>query len=185
NLGVMTAIKHFPGHGSAMTDTHEGFTDVTRTWTEEELLPYRDLIARGLPDMVMTAHVYNADLDPDYPATLSGPTVTGILRDRLGYRGVVVTDAMDMGAIHDNYDLNESLKLSINAGCDIFLFANNLVYDERIAEKAVGIVKDLVEAGEISEERIDESCGRILRLKMAYLSPDGEAGISVSSPADR
>jgi len=185
NLGVMTAIKHFPGHGSAMTDTHEGFTDVTQTWTEEELLPYRDLIARGLPDMVMTAHVYNANLDPDYPATLSEPTVTGILRDRLGYSGVVVTDAMDMGAIHDNYDLNESLKLSINAGCDIFLFANNLVYDERIAEKAVGIVKDLVEAGEIPEERIDESCGRILRLKMRYLTPDGEAGMSVSSSADR
>jgi len=168
-LGVMTAIKHFPGHGSAMTDTHAGFTDVTETWSEEELRPYRDLIARGLPDMVMTAHVYNANLDPDYPATLSKATVTGLLREQLGYRGVVVTDAMDMGAIHDNYGLEESLKLSINAGCDIFLFANNLVYDEEIAEKAVGIVKGLVESGEIPEERIDESCGRILRLKMEYL----------------
>ncbi|WP_332449962.1 glycoside hydrolase family 3 protein [Methanoculleus sp.] len=173
--GVMTAIKHFPGHGSAVSDTHAGFTDVTETWSEEELQPYQDLIARGLPDMVMTAHVYNADLDPDYPATLSTPTVTGILRDRLGYQGVVVTDAMDMGAIHDNYDLRESLRLSINAGCDIFLFANNLVYDELIAERAVGIVEDLVEAGEIPEERIDESCGRILRLKMEYL--DGGAGV--------
>ncbi|MDV2482735.1 glycoside hydrolase family 3 protein [Methanoculleus sp. Wushi-C6] len=170
NLGVMTAIKHFPGHGSAVTDTHAGFTDVTRTWSEEELRPYRDLIGLGLPDMVMTAHVYNANLDPDYPATLSEATVTGILRDRLGYDGVVVTDAMDMGAIHDNYDLRESLRLSINAGCDIFLFANNLVYDEEIAEKAVGIVKSLVESGEISEERIDESCGRVLRLKMRCLA---------------
>ncbi|HOI13574.1 MAG TPA: glycoside hydrolase family 3 protein [Methanoculleus sp.] len=169
-IGVMTAIKHFPGHGSAMADTHEGFTDVTETWSEEELLPYQDLIGRGLPDMVMTAHVYNANLDPDYPATLSKPTVTGILRDRLGYRGVVVTDAMDMGAIYGNYDLEDSLNLSLNAGCDIFLFANNLAYDEKIAERAVGIVKDLVEAGEIPEERINESCTRILRLKMKYLT---------------
>ncbi|MDN7023826.1 glycoside hydrolase family 3 [Methanoculleus sp. FWC-SCC1] len=167
--GVMTAIKHFPGHGSALADTHAGFTDVTATWTEEELLPYRTLIDRNLPDMVMTAHVYNANLDPDYPATLSHATVTGILRERLGYDGVVVTDAMDMGAIHDNYDLEESLRLSINAGCDIFLFANNLVYDEAVAEKAVGIVKSLVAEGKISEERIDESCTRILRLKMRHL----------------
>jgi beta-N-acetylhexosaminidase len=173
--GVMTAIKHFPGHGSALADTHEGFTDVTATWTEEELLPYRTLIDRGLPDMVMTAHVYNANLDPDYPATLSQATVTGILRERLGYDGVVVTDAMDMGAIHDNYGLEESLYLSINAGCDIFLFANNLVYDEDIAEKAVGIVKDLVAEGKISEERIDESCTRILRLKMQYPGGSGAA----------
>lgn len=171
--GVMTAIKHYPGHGSALTDTHEGFADVTETWSEEELQPYRDLIGRDLPDMVMTAHVYNAGIDPDCPATLSEATVTGILRERLGYQGVVVTDAMDMGAIHDTYDLRESLKLSINAGCDIFLFANNLVYDELIAQKAVGIVKELVESGEISEDRIDESCGRILRLKMEYL--DGGA----------
>jgi len=175
NSGVMTAIKHFPGHGSALSDTHEGFTDVTETWSEEELQPYRDLIGRDLPDMVMTAHVYNANLDPDCPATLSEATVTGILRERLGYDGVVVTDAMDMGAIHDTYDLRESLRLSINAGCDIFLFANNLVYDEEIAQKAVGIVKELVESGEISEDRIDESCGRILRLKMEYL--DGGAGM--------
>lgn len=171
--GVMTAIKHYPGHGSALTDTHEGFADVTETWSEEELQPYRDLIGRDLPDMVMTAHVYNAGIDPNCPATLSEATVTGILRERLGYQGVVVTDAMDMGAIHDTYDLRESLKLSINAGCDIFLFANNLVYDELIAQKAVGIVKELVESGEISEDRIDESCGRILRLKMEYL--DGGA----------
>lgn len=171
--GVMTAIKHYPGHGSALTDTHEGFADVTETWSEEELQPYRDLIGRDLPDMVMTAHVYNAGIDPDCPATLSEATVTGILRERLGYQGVVVTDAMDMGAIHDTYDLRESLKLSINAGCDIFLFANNLVYDELIAQKAVGIVKELVESGEISEDRIDESCGWILRLKMEYL--DGGA----------
>jgi len=168
--GVITAIKHFPGHGSAMNDTHEGFTDITVTWSEEELLPYRALIDRGIPDMVMTAHVYNANLDPDYPATLSKSTVTGILREKLGYQGVIVTDAMDMGAIHDNYDLEESLKLSINAGCDIFLFANNLVYDEEIAGKAVGIVKNLVENGEISEERINESCARILGLKMRYLN---------------
>lgn len=165
-LGVMTAIKHFPGHGSAMTDSHGGFTDVTQTWSEEELLTFQNLIDQDLPDMVMTAHIYNAHLDPDYPATLSKPTITGILRDQLGYEGLIITDAMDMGAIYDNYDLEEALKLSINAGCDIFLFANNLVYDEKIAEKAVDIVTKLVDEGEISDAQIDDSCARILRLKM-------------------
>jgi len=165
-LGVMTAIKHFPGHGSAMTDSHGGFTDVTQTWSEVELLTFQNLIDQDLPDMVMTAHIYNAHLDPDYPATLSKPTITGILRDQLGYEGLIITDAMDMGAIYDNYDLEEALKLSINAGCDIFLFANNLVYDEKIAEKAVDIVTKLVDEGEISEAQIDDSCARILRLKM-------------------
>ncbi|EHQ36079.1 glycoside hydrolase family 3 protein [Methanoplanus limicola] len=169
NLGIITAIKHFPGHGSAMADSHEGFTDVTGTWSEEELIPYQNLIKEDLPDMIMTAHIYNKNLDPDYPATLSEKTVTGILRDKLAYEGVIITDAMDMGAITDSYGLRDALKLSINAGCDIFLFANNIVYDENIAEKSVSIVKELVKEGEIPEERINESYERIITLKKKYL----------------
>ncbi|ADN36290.1 glycoside hydrolase family 3 domain protein [Methanolacinia petrolearia DSM 11571] len=167
--GIITAIKHFPGHGSAMADSHAGFTDVTDTWSEEELIPYQILIDEGIPDIVMTAHIYNRNLDPDYPATLSEKTITGVLRDRLGYDGVVITDAMDMGAISDNYGIKEALNLSINAGCDIILFANNIVYDERIAENATGLIKELVLDGEIPEERINESYERIIRLKMKYL----------------
>ncbi|WP_048152875.1 glycoside hydrolase family 3 protein [Methanolacinia paynteri] len=167
--GIITAIKHFPGHGSAMADSHAGFTDVTDTWSEEELIPYEILIDEGVPDMVMTAHIYNQNLDPDYPATLSEKTITGILRDRLDYDGVVITDAMDMGAIADNYGMKEALNLSINAGCDIILFANNIVYDERIAENATGLIKELVLDGDIPEERINESYERIIRLKMKYL----------------
>ena len=168
--GIITAIKHFPGHGSALADSHEGFTDVTGTWSEKELIPYQNLIEEDLPDMIMTAHIYNRNLDPEYPATLSEKTITGILRNELGYNGVIITDAMDMGAVTDNYGLKDALKLSINAGCDIFLFANNIVYDEEIAEKAVGIVKELVQNGEIPEERINESYGRIITLKQKYLS---------------
>lgn len=167
--GIITAIKHFPGHGSAMADSHAGFTDVTDTWSDEELIPYQILIDEDIPDMVMTAHIYNENLDPDYPATLSKKTVTGILRDRLGYEGVVITDAMDMGAIADNYGMKDALNLSINAGCDIILFANNIVYDERIAENATVMIKELIQEGEIPEERINESYDRIIRLKMKYL----------------
>ncbi|UUX92628.1 glycoside hydrolase family 3 protein [Methanoplanus endosymbiosus] len=167
--GIITAIKHFPGHGSAMADSHLGFTDVTGTWSEEELIPYQNLIEEDLPDMIMTAHIYNRNLDPDYPATLSEKTVSGILRNKLGYEGVIITDAMDMGAITDSYGLRDALKLSINAGCDIFLFANNIVYDENIAEKSVSIVKELVEESEIPEERINESYDRIIGLKRKYL----------------
>ncbi|MBN1431607.1 MAG: glycoside hydrolase family 3 protein [Methanomicrobiaceae archaeon] len=167
--GVITAIKHFPGHGSAMADSHAGFTDVTDTWSGEELIPYQILIDEGIPDMVMTAHIYNQNLDPDYPATLSEKTITGILRNKLGYEGVVITDAMDMGAIADNYGMKDALNLSINAGCDIILFANNIVYDKRIADNATGLIKELIQEGKISEERINESYDRIIRLKMKYL----------------
>ncbi|MBP2133693.1 beta-N-acetylhexosaminidase [Methanomicrobium sp. W14] len=166
--GIITAIKHFPGHGSAMADSHAGFTDVTDSWSEEELIPYQILVDEGIPDMVMTAHIYNQNIDPDYPATLSEKTITGILRNRLGYDGVVITDAMDMGAIANNYGMKEALNLSINAGCDIILFANNIVYDERIAENATGLIKELIQEGEITEERINESYDRIIRLKMKY-----------------
>ncbi|MBN2734510.1 MAG: glycoside hydrolase family 3 protein [Methanomicrobiaceae archaeon] len=167
--GIITAIKHFPGHGSATADSHAGFTDVTGTWSEEELIPYQILTDEGIPDMIMTAHIYNQNLDPDYPATLSEKTITGILRNRLGYEGFVITDAMDMGAIANNYGIKEALNLSINAGCDIILFANNIVYDERIAENATGLIKELIQEGEIPEERINESYDRIIRLKMKYI----------------
>ncbi len=161
---IMGTLKHFPGHGSATTDSHGGFTDVTDTWSEKELEPFARIIDDGMADAVMTAHIYNRNWDSIYPATLSHNVITGMLRERLGFDGVVISDDMNMGAIADNYGLEQAIELSINAGCDIICIANNLVYDEMIAVKATEIIKKLLEEGRITEERIDESYERIMRL---------------------
>ena len=152
--GVLTCAKHFPGHGSATGDTHLGLVDVTATWTERELIPFRDLIAQGLCDVIMTAHVFNARLDPDHPATLSRAVMTGLLREKLGFDGVIT-----------RYGLAESVPLAIEAGLDVLCFGNNLTYDPDIAGKAVAILVRAVEAGRIPESRIDLSYRRVLALK--------------------
>jgi len=163
--GVTGCLKHFPGHGSAGTDSHLGVTDVTATWSRDELIPYRMLIENGSARMIMTAHIFNARLDPDHPATLSRPVITGLLRDELGFDGVVVTDDLDMKAITDHYGRDEAIRLAIEAGADILLFGNNLTYDPQIVEKAHGIVTTLVRSGAIPMERIEQSYRRIMRLK--------------------
>ncbi len=165
--GVLTAVKHFPGHGSAAADSHRGFVDVSATWSEAELDPYRALIRDGMVDMVMTAHVFNRNLDPEWPATLSPSTITGLLRQRLGFGGVVVADDMQMGAIAEHYGLETALRQAIVAGVDVITFANNnpRAYEPDIAPRAINIIAALVEDGTISEARIDESVGRIRALR--------------------
>lgn len=162
---IATCIKHFPGHGSATGDSHAGITDVTATWSEIELEPYRALIAQGTCRMVMTAHIFNSRLDPEYPSTLSYPTITGILRQRLGYDGVVVTDDMQMGAIIAEYSFETAVEKAILAGVDIIMFANNLAYDPDIAPKVISLVSRLVDIGAIPVERINESYQRIMSMK--------------------
>lgn len=162
---ILTTLKHFPGHGSSTGDTHQGLTDVTDTWTEMELEPYREIIAAGIADAVMTAHVFNAKLDAQYPATLSHKIINGILRERLGYDGVVISDDMQMGAIRQYYGFAQSLELAINAGVDIVAIANNLVYDPNAGAQTVNTIKELVQLGKISLERIDEAYTRIIKLK--------------------
>jgi beta-N-acetylhexosaminidase len=139
--------------------------DVTSVWTETELEPYRRIISSGHTDMIMTAHIFNSSLDPQYPATLSKNIITGILRNSLGFNGVVVSDAMDMNAIADNYGLESAIFLSVNAGVDIILFSNNLIYDNEIINKVTEIIKKLIAENKISEERINESYERIMNLK--------------------
>ncbi|NTU96674.1 MAG: glycoside hydrolase family 3 [Chlorobiaceae bacterium] len=167
--GIIATLKHFPGHGSSTTDTHLDFTDITGTWSEKELEPYRNLIGRGYHDAVMTAHVFNARLDPQYPATLSKFVLEGLLRKKLGFEGVIVSDDMQMKAIADRYGLEEAIRLAVEAGVDILLFGNNTSYDPDIASKAVAILRSLVEKKIVSEKRIDLSYRRIMALKERYL----------------
>jgi len=163
--GVLTCLKHFPGHGSAAGDTHLGLVDVTQTWSEQELIPFQRLVTSGLCDAVMSAHVFNARLDPDRPATLSRAVITGLLRQRLGFQGVVISDDMEMRAISSQYGLDESVPSAIEAGIDVLCFGNNQSYDPDIAPKAIDILTRAVASGRIPESRIDESVQRILTLK--------------------
>ncbi len=164
--GVLTAAKHFPGHGSSRADSHLGFTDVTDTWTEAELIPFRALVREHLVDMVMTAHVFNARLDREYPATLSRPVIHGLLRKQLGFEGVVVTDDLQMRAVAGRYGLKESVRRIVLAGADVLLIGNNLDFDETIAAKTLDALMELVAEGHLSPHRIQESAARIQTLKM-------------------
>lgn len=159
--GVTGVIKHFPGHGSAWNDSHVGMADVTDTWDPIELKPYEDLIAYGSVKAIMTAHVFNENLDPDYPATLSPKVIQEMLRDSMGFDGLVFSDDMQMDAVREYYGLETAIRQSILAGVDVLVFANNSVYDPNIVPKAVAIIKKLVEDGVITKERIHESWVRI------------------------
>jgi beta-N-acetylhexosaminidase len=167
---ILTAMKHFPGHGSSKDDSHIGLVDVTDIWSEAELIPYRKIIESGDADMIMTAHIYNENWDSEYPATLSEKVITGLLRNELGFDGVILSDDMQMDAVRSYYGLETAIEKTINAGVDILGFANNSVYDEDIIPAAHSIIKKLVDEGKITEERIDESYQRIRRLKMKLLN---------------
>jgi beta-N-acetylhexosaminidase len=163
--GVLCALKHFPGHGSSTRDSHLGFTDISGTWSSKELWPYEMLIREELADVIMTAHVFNANLDAEFPATLSKSIVTDLLRDQLFFYGVVISDDMQMRAIRDHYGFVTALQGAIEAGVDIILISNNSVFEEDAASRAIAIIKNLVDEGKITSQRIDQSYLRIARLK--------------------
>ena len=163
--GVLCALKHFPGHGSADKDTHQGFVDVSNSWSSEELVPYRELLQERLADLIMTSHIFHAGLDPEWPATLSANIIGQILRQEFSYDGVVISDDLQMKAIAAHYSLDIAISQAITAGVDILTFGNNLSFDEQIVPKAIAIIKRLVVQGTIPEQRIDESFQRICRLK--------------------
>ena len=164
--GIVTSLKHFPGHGSSTGDTHKGFVDVTNQWSSIELQPYKTLINRGLADSVMVAHIFNKKLDSRYPASLSHSIVTNLLRKKLHYNGVVITDDLQMGAISKHYKLKDTIRLAINAGDDILLFGNQLdpskIYS---AEKLVGVIKELLREKKISVTQLRKAKERVDRLK--------------------
>jgi beta-N-acetylhexosaminidase len=162
--GVASCMKHFPGHGSAAGDTHKGLVDVSDTWKDLELIPYRQLV-KEIP-MVMTAHVINRKLDPaGLPASLS-PAITAYLRDTLGFQGVIVTDDLAMGAIVNQYSFETAIRMAIEAGADLLCLSNNgSHYDTEMVPKAVRTMKKLVKEGTITEERIHTSAERVRKLK--------------------
>jgi len=171
-LKIITVGKHFPGHGSSQADTHLGMADVTATWDKSELYPYDTLIKAKILPGVMSAHIVNENLDPEgLPGTLSRKVLQGILREQLGFDGVVFSDDMQMHAITEHYGLEKAIELGINAGLDVIIFSNNIQNSEaRTVDVVHKIIKEMVENGSIPQSRIDESYRRIMNLKKAYLN---------------
>jgi len=166
--GVLTALKHFPGHGSSLTDSHAGFTDVTDTARlDQELAPYRALIALGLADSIMTAHVFNRGLDPWDPATLSPYTVNRVLRGWLGYHGVVVSDDLLMGAIVRHYGLEEASVAALAAGVDVLLISQNSTRGEPggAPERVVAAVDRALAGATLSRSRVTAALAHVSALR--------------------
>lgn len=164
--GIGTVVKHFPGHGSAAADSHLGFTDITATWSAAELDPYRILFEGGLVDAVMTGHLFHADIDSVFPATLSHAAVSDLLRGALGWQGVVISDEMSMKAITSQFGLEEAMVRAVNAGVDILLYNRNLdSAGGSLARRIVRVLEDRVQDGTIPLSRIDEAYARIMDLK--------------------
>lgn len=167
---VFCTLKHFPGHGSSTADSHHGLTDVTHTWSEIELEPYTNVIQTGEADVIMTAHVFNRFLDERFPATLSKSTITGILREKLSYDGVVISDDILMGAIIKEYDLRTAVQNAIEAGVDILAIANGAYFKEGVVTWAIALIKKLIRDGKLREARIYESYRRIQKLKYKLMN---------------
>lgn len=161
---MLCCAKHFPGIGAAAGDSHEGAITIDSTNEELEtvdLVPFRAAIEAGVP-MIMVGHVSLPNIIGDStPAPLSSAIVQGILRDSLGYTGIIVTDSLSMGAITNYYTPAEAAVAALKAGCDIPLMP------ERFDEAYQGVL-DAVQAGELTEERLDESLIRILSAKQEY-----------------
>ncbi|MCD8068939.1 MAG: hypothetical protein LUE87_08645 [Lachnospiraceae bacterium] len=159
--GILCTLKHFPGHGDTATDSHEGYTELDKTLEElkeVEFVPFEGGISAGA-DFVMVGHISVPQVTgDDLPATLSA-TMIGILRNDLGFDGLIITDSMQMEAITDRYTLAEAAVMAIQAGVDMILMPENL------QEAAQGVI-EAVESGQITRERIEESVLRILETKI-------------------
>src|SRR6266852_3770598 len=165
--GVLTSLKHFPGHGSSRTDSHHGFVDVTDTADlKVELEPYRVLIKEGLADSVMTAHVFNRGLDMTLPATLSRYTIKRYLRGKLGYKGPVVSDDLLMGAIRQRYGVEEAAVLALQATVDVLLVSQNQGgYERGTAERVVDGIRHAISDGRLSPKALAASIERVRALR--------------------
>lgn len=163
--GVFAVLKHYPGHGATKSDSHDGYAYTDKgleELMEAELVPFERGVQEGV-HFIMAAHISVPSVTGDpVPCTLSPYMITDVLRGRYGYDGIVVTDAMNMGAIRQQYGSAEAAVLALQAGVDLILMPSDFV-------SAYEGVLAALDAGELSEERIDESVRRILRVKLTSL----------------
>lgn len=165
-LNILTAVKHFPGHGSTRVDSHARPVDITDTWQADELTPFKRLIDEQKIDIVMSGHLSHDKLTGGMPATLSANAVK-LLRENLAYEGVLMTDDLDMKAIRSSYSLIDAVLRSIEAGYDLILLSNSLTPDRNLAARIVSAVSDAVKNGRLSADSIHESAERVQRLRVS------------------
>ncbi len=152
DANVLTSPKHFPGHGSSRSDSHKVLPDISRTWRESELDPYRLLAKEGLLDMVMVGHLYHPRFSDGetVPTSLSARAISALrAKGYIGFRGVVVSDDMEMGAMRKAYTVPERAVMAINAGTDIIVFSNVISKDAGLGPKIHATILDAVRDGRI------------------------------------
>jgi len=174
---VISVVKHFPGHGDTSVDSHIGLPRVDNDLERLkgfELVPFAKAIKNGA-DAVMVAHILLPEIDPEYPATMSKTIITDILKKDMKFDGVVVTDDMTMGAIIENYKIEDAAVKSVEAGSDIVLVCHEFEKETAVIQA----LKRAVENGTIPEERVNESVYKILKLKQKYGVTDQEGHIGV------
>lgn len=176
--GIIPVVKHFPGHGDTLIDSHKALPKVKTSLEglrNVELVPFQRAIDEGV-DAVMVAHILFPALDPDYPSSLSKAIMTGLLRTDMQFDGVIITDDLTMGAISNDYTIPEAAVQSFIAGSDLLLIVNG--YDNQI--NTVDALMKAIEAGDITEQRLNESVKRILTLKEKYeVSDDVNESVDV------
>lgn len=180
DANIAAVAKHFPGHGSSHVDSHVALADISETWREVELEPYRRLAKDGQLDAVMTGHLYHPRFSDGakLPASLSDKAIR-TLRDEsdIGFQGVVISDDLEMSAVSDGYSLEESFVMAINAGTDIVIVSNVESQDPKLGVTVHSIIADAVRDGRILRQRIEQAYDRIMLLKRR-LAEKNLAGVS-------
>ncbi|MEM7565877.1 MAG: glycoside hydrolase family 3 N-terminal domain-containing protein [Pseudomonadota bacterium] len=167
--GVGCTLKHFPGHGTSRGDSHDGAVDITRTWDATELQPFQQLVRSGHADAIMLGHLYHRDLsDGGEPITLSRTAIEGLLRRRLGFKGVVVTDDLDMGAIRRRHPPVRASVMALAAGADMIMASNSAKPDNDLPARIIDGVGEAIAKGQLSERRIRQAYDRVRRFSRAY-----------------
>jgi beta-N-acetylhexosaminidase len=168
---ILTVAKHFPGHGSARSDPHDQIVSIAR-WQDRELDPFRALIKSDkgndtdVVDMIMVGHlIHQRFSDGDKPASLSRKAIQDELRTQLGFRGLIVSDDLDMGAIRARYGIKEAAVMAIEAGSDLIIIANTKAPDPTIADRIADAVSEAVAQGRIDRKAVEQSYHRILQVK--------------------
>lgn len=167
SAGVACSLKHFPGHGSSRGDSHDGFVDITNTWSQAELVPFQKLASKA--PMVMGGHLYHPEFsNGKSPVTFSSKALASRLRKGLGYKGVILTDDLDMGAIRKSFQLKEAIILALAAGNDLLLLSNSLNYNEDLPADAVRWISAAVKQGRISSGSLQASYNRVMLVKSRF-----------------
>ena len=165
--GILCAAKHFAGHGATQGDSHLGLVDGTQTWSPKELEPYKALISQGILEVILTGHIYLKQFDATYPASLSPEILTTLLRERLGYNGLIITDDLNMGAIENEYSLPEASVQALLAGNDIILMCHSLLEKPSDLEEVIDAIERAVQSGKLPRTQLDTSYERVLKAKQS------------------